>query len=87
MAGDTPCAIISRATTKQQKVYRTTVSALADAPKLASPTLLVVGEVVRLSDAAISELAQPVSEGTSSSFSLFVDSQSQPNASVQEPVA
>lgn len=86
LAGDTLCAIISRATTKEQKVYRTTVGALADAPELASPTLLVVGEVVRLSDATIAEFAQPISEGTSSSFSLFADSRSQPNPGMQEPV-
>jgi uroporphyrin-III C-methyltransferase len=87
MGGDTPCAIISRATTKQQKVYRTTVGALAKAPALASPTLLVIGEVVRLSDSAISELAQPASGDTSFTSSLFVDSQSQPNPGIQEPVA
>jgi uroporphyrin-III C-methyltransferase len=87
MAGDTPCAIISRATTKQQKVYRTTVGALDDAPQLASPTLLVVGEVVRLSDAAIPVFAQPASVDTSFTSSLFVDSHSQPNSGLQEPVA
>lgn len=87
LAGDTPCAIISRATTKQQTVYRTTVSALSDAPELASPTLLVVGEVVRLSNAAISEFVQPASDDASFSSSLFADSHSQPNVIVQEPVA
>lgn len=84
LAGGTPCAIVSRATTKQQKICRTTVGALCDSPQLASPTLLVVGEVVRLSDAAISEFAQPASKGTSFPSSLFVESQSNP--SVQEPV-
>jgi uroporphyrin-III C-methyltransferase len=43
----TPCAIISRATTPQQQVYRTTVGELHEAPRLPGPTLLVVGEVVR----------------------------------------
>jgi siroheme synthase len=46
-AGETPCAIISRATTPQQQIHVTRVADLAEAPKLASPTLLVVGEVVR----------------------------------------
>jgi len=46
----TPCAIISRATTSEQRIYRTTVSDLRRAPRLAAPTLLVVGEVVRLAD-------------------------------------
>jgi uroporphyrin-III C-methyltransferase len=46
-AGGIPCAIISRATTPEQRTYRTTVAELHDAPRLASPTLLVVGEVVK----------------------------------------
>lgn len=46
----TPCAIISRATTEHQQVHRTTLANLPRAPRLASPTLLVVGEVVRLAD-------------------------------------
>jgi uroporphyrin-III C-methyltransferase len=47
---ETPCAIISRATTPEQQIHRTTVSNLHLAPRLASPTLLVVGEVVRFAD-------------------------------------
>jgi uroporphyrin-III C-methyltransferase len=49
-AAATSCAIISRATTPAQRIHRTTVSELSQAPKLASPTLLVVGEVVRSAD-------------------------------------
>lgn len=49
-AGETPCAIISRATTPHQRVYLTTISDLSRAPRLASPTLLVVGEVVKFAD-------------------------------------
>jgi uroporphyrin-III C-methyltransferase len=53
---ETPCAVISRATTRHQQVHRTTVLTLHRAPQLAAPTLLVVGEVVRFSDpAAIAE--------------------------------
>jgi uroporphyrin-III C-methyltransferase len=52
LATDTPCAIISRATTKHQQTHRTTVAELTRSPRLASPTLLVVGEVVRFSDPA-----------------------------------
>jgi uroporphyrin-III C-methyltransferase len=47
---DTPCAIISRATTPAQQMYRTTISDLPRAPHLAAPTLLIVGEVVKLAD-------------------------------------
>jgi len=49
-AAETPCAIISRATTPEQQIHRTTVSDLIRSPKLAAPTLLVVGEVVRFAD-------------------------------------
>src|SRR5467141_3730727 len=52
LAGSTPCAVISRATTKHQRTHRTTVLDLHRAPQLAAPTLLVVGEVVRLADPA-----------------------------------
>jgi uroporphyrin-III C-methyltransferase len=47
-APQTPCAIISRATTPEQQVCRTTISHLHQAPVLAAPTLLVVGKVVKL---------------------------------------
>jgi len=49
-AGETPCAIISRATTPEQRLHFTMISDLHRAPRLASPTLLVVGEVVRFAD-------------------------------------
>ncbi|MFZ0772993.1 MAG: uroporphyrinogen-III C-methyltransferase [Candidatus Sulfotelmatobacter sp.] len=49
-AEETPCAIISRATTPQQRVHRTTISNLYQSPKLAAPTLLVIGDVVRLAN-------------------------------------
>ena len=49
---ETPCAVISRATTKYQRIHRTTVSKLHRAPQLPSPALLVLGEVVRLADPA-----------------------------------
>ncbi|MGA2359429.1 MAG: uroporphyrinogen-III C-methyltransferase [Terriglobales bacterium] len=52
LAGETPCAIISRATTERERTHRTTVLDLHRAPQLAAPTLLVVGEVVRLADPA-----------------------------------
>jgi len=49
---DTPCAVISRASTKYQQTHRTTVRNLDRAPQLAAPNLLVVGEVVALDDPA-----------------------------------
>jgi uroporphyrin-III C-methyltransferase len=48
MKGNTPCALISRATSPRQQVYHTTVGELRSAPRLPAPTLLVVGEVTAL---------------------------------------
>lgn len=50
---ETPCALISRATTPHQRIHRTSVGGLHQAPHLAAPMLLVVGEVVRLADSAV----------------------------------
>ncbi len=47
---ETPCAIISRATTPEQQIHRTTISQLHRSPTLAAPSLLVVGEVVKFAD-------------------------------------
>ncbi|MGA7292471.1 MAG: uroporphyrinogen-III C-methyltransferase [Terriglobales bacterium] len=60
LSSDTPCAVISRATTSHQRTHLTTVRDLQSTPLLASPTLLVVGEVVGLADpVAASEFAFP----------------------------
>jgi len=53
LPGETPCAIISRASTLHQQGHRTTVAALKYAPGLPSPTLLVIGEVVRFGDPSV----------------------------------
>lgn len=42
-----PCAIVSRATTKHQRVERITVGQLPRVTPLPAPSLLIVGEVVR----------------------------------------
>jgi uroporphyrin-III C-methyltransferase len=66
LPGSTPCAVISRATSKHQRTHRTTVLDLHRTPQLAAPTLLVVGEVVRMADPAVvvEGLAMPdVSKG------------------------
>jgi uroporphyrin-III C-methyltransferase len=59
---ETPCAIISRATTPDQRIFRTTVSQLPQAPRFAAPTLLVVGEVVRFADRSLVEEATSLPE-------------------------
>jgi uroporphyrin-III C-methyltransferase len=43
---ETPCAIISRASSREQEIYRTKVKDLHRAPRLSAPTLLLVGDVV-----------------------------------------
>ncbi|MGO8984710.1 MAG: uroporphyrinogen-III C-methyltransferase [Terriglobales bacterium] len=50
LAADTPCVVISRATTRHQRTHRTTALELHHAPKLSPPTLLIVGKVVGLAD-------------------------------------
>jgi uroporphyrin-III C-methyltransferase len=50
--GPTPCAIVSQATSSNEQVHLTTVEDLHTSPRLPSPTLLVVGEVVRLAKPA-----------------------------------
>lgn len=59
LGGETPCAVISRASTPQQQRHRTTVNDLRDAPELPSPTLLVVGDVVRFGDQSILDNLAP----------------------------
>ncbi len=52
LAAETPCAIIASATQEAEQIYITTVAGLAASPQLPAPRLLVIGEVVRLADAA-----------------------------------
>jgi uroporphyrin-III C-methyltransferase len=47
---ETPCAIISGATSETEQVHITTVGGLLETPHLPAPRLLVVGEVVRLAE-------------------------------------
>jgi uroporphyrin-III C-methyltransferase len=50
IASDTPCAIISQATSPEQSVHLTTIERLAASPNLPTPNLLVVGSVAALAD-------------------------------------
>ena len=58
--GETPCAIISRATAPDERVQLTTLREFPSTPRLPAPALLLVGEVVRF--------ARGVSTDTSRSF-------------------
>ena len=42
---ETPCLVVSHATTTEQKVHCTTLANLADAPRYSAPVLLIVGAV------------------------------------------
>jgi uroporphyrin-III C-methyltransferase len=48
LATETPCAIVSQVASSGERVFRTTLGELANAPQLPAPTLLFVGEVVRM---------------------------------------
>jgi len=45
---DTPCALVSRASSKGEQVHRTTVRDLPAAPLLPAPTMLLVGDAIGL---------------------------------------
>jgi uroporphyrin-III C-methyltransferase len=51
VAPETPCAIISGATSEAEQVHLTVVANLFAAPRLSAPRLVVVGEVVRFAEA------------------------------------
>jgi uroporphyrin-III C-methyltransferase len=87
LSADTPCAIVSRATTAQQKTHRTSIGELHHAPKLVSPTLLIVGEVVRFADSSVDEVV--VSSGYEFAVPALLADYSSRGASAgdEEPIA
>jgi len=66
LSTETPCAIVSQVATPGERVFRTTLGELPNAPQLPSPTLLFVGEVVRM--AAHSTLESEAAWWTPESF-------------------
>ena len=66
LSTETPCAIVSQVATTGERVFRTTLGELAAAPQLPAPTLLFVGEVVRM--AAHSTLESEAAWWTPESF-------------------
>jgi uroporphyrin-III C-methyltransferase len=50
LAGETPCSVLSQISTARQRMHRTTILGLPDAPPVDSPSLLIVGGGVGLSD-------------------------------------
>jgi len=86
LTDDVPCALVSKATTSQQRVHLTTVGRLKGAPQLPAPTLLVVGEVVRMAHAdSIGQFATSLTDGQSLSSIFIEDAPSSFRA--EEPVA
>lgn len=85
---ETACAVISRATTSVQQAYRTTIAGLSDIPQLPAPTLLIVGEVVRLGDpAAVEDSAAGAYRSDLSFPDVFAEFAPQDGAGSEEPVA
>jgi len=87
LSKQTPCAVISRVSTKAQQVLRTTVDRLPDATLLPAPTLLVVGEVLRsetFSDAAEAVWAQAGEHLPPEISTLFANAGAQPGWGDQE---
>ena len=55
---DTPCVLISKASTPDEQIHRTIVRDLAAAPPLPAPVLLLAGEVFRRSDVGVAAHAR-----------------------------
>jgi uroporphyrin-III C-methyltransferase len=52
IGAEIPCVVISRATTKDETIFHTTVGRLQECPAAASPSLIVVGTVAGTTDIA-----------------------------------
>jgi uroporphyrin-III C-methyltransferase len=85
LAETTPCAVISRATTKFQRTHRTILRDLHRTPQLVSPTLLIVGEVVGMANPTnIAEFVTPAltpEQGSAFPANLYTLSRSTADAS------
>ena len=62
MSGSAPCLLVSGASTEASQIYRASLDKLSDFPPLASPKILIVGEVTRLRSAANEAIAAPSRE-------------------------
>jgi len=78
LSRETPCAVISRVSTKAQQILRTTVDRLPTAEQLPAPTLLVVGEVMRSQEASDAVWAQVSEQIPPEISTLLVSSEAQP---------
>jgi uroporphyrin-III C-methyltransferase len=79
----TPCAIVSQASSRNEQIHRTSVRDLSVAPHLPAPAILLVGEVFQTRDAEIAHFASgnrvPHSRHAApvlpTSFEVFADNQ------------
>ena len=70
IAAETPCVVISRATTKDETIYRTTVGKLPECPEAASPSLMVIGSIAGVADSEDAQKEQPSNELSAEILSL-----------------
>jgi uroporphyrin-III C-methyltransferase len=75
IGAEIPCVVISRATTKDETIIRTTVGKLAQLPGAAAPSLVVVGSVVGIAagDATETETEELSDEFRSEILSLAME--------------
>ena len=53
LRGDTPCAVVSQASSREEQIHRTSVEQLPAAPLLPAPTMLLVGEAIGVGDRSL----------------------------------
>jgi uroporphyrin-III C-methyltransferase len=72
LAEDVPCVIVSRASSQAQQIHSTTVGALAQAPELAAPSILLLGEALSADSMArnAASLADPMAHQSRSSSAM-----------------
>jgi uroporphyrin-III C-methyltransferase len=75
---ETPCAIVSRATTPEEQIFLTNLKGLKDARRLPAPTLLLIGEVLRHADNCLS-FEEVEACWFSSELSLVMHTDSEPS--------
>jgi siroheme synthase len=78
LPAETPCAIVSRATTPEEQFFPTNLKGLKDAPRLPAPTLLLIGEVLRHAGNRLS-FEEVEACWTSSELSLVMRTDSEPS--------
>lgn len=55
---DTACAIVSQASSAEERIHRTTVQDLPRSPRLPAPTLLLIGDAIGLGDRPVEGVEQ-----------------------------